>query len=231
MDDGQHSLAAQTPLPQLLSNENPPERLQRSSLPQKNTSIVVHGGQDSLVEASIETHVPEKNAENPRNELLGRHRTPAHKPPLVSPARPKTPKSHRNSDATPKRRQQTDEERRKGEATANRSPPPKWQIKILPVASARYLDSPAPSSPALMKLEAVFPLKTTTKGNATSSLAYDSEPLYIIIGRAPMDSSPASPRPRADEDDISDAHEKSLQEFIDEWEYDAEAPGVEGKTL
>lgn len=231
MDDGQHGLAAQTPLPQLLPNENVPKRLQRPSLPQRNTSMIVHSGQESLVEASMEPYAPEKIVENPRNDLLERRRTPAHGSLLGSPACSRTSPSNRNSDVAPKRPQQIEEERRKGDITAaNQSPPPKWQVKVLPVASAQDLGSPTPSSPALMKIEAVFPLKTTTEGNATYPLAYNSEPSYIIIGRPSMGSSPESPRPRADED-VSDAHEKSLQKFIDEWEYDAEAPAVEERRL
>lgn len=231
-DESQHGLAAQTPLPQLLSNTNAPKRLLRPSLPQKNTSMIVHSGQESLVEASTETCVPQQNTENPRHDRSGGCRTPAHESPHGSPTRSRTPKSHQNLDTVLERSQKTVDERLKGETTAANQPsPPKWHIRIVPVASSRDSGSPAPSSPTLMKLEAVFPLKASAEGNATSSLACNEEPSYIIIGRPPMDSSPESPRPQGHEEDTLVAQEKSLQEFIREWQYDAESPGLEEKRL
>ncbi|KAI7784889.1 hypothetical protein LA080_008920 [Diaporthe eres] len=231
-DEGQHGLAAQTPLPQLLVNANAPKRLLRPSLPQKNTSMIVHSGQESLVEASTETCVPQQNIENPRHDRPGRCRTPAHESPQGSPARSRTPKSHQNSDTVLKRSQKIEDERLKGEAAAANQPsPPKWHIRIVPVAPSRDSGSLTPSSPALMKLEAVFPLKISAEGNATSSLACNGEPSYILISRPPMDPSPDSLGPRADEEDILITQEKSLQEFIHEWQYDAESPAAEERKL
>lgn len=226
IDEGQHGLAAQKSLPQLLSNAMAPKRLKRPSLPQKNTSMIVHSGQESLVETPMEACVPQRNTENQRNERLGRRSTPAQESPQGSPVRSGTPKS----DTALKRPQKIDEEPLKGEtAAANQPPPPKWHVKILPVVSSRDSGSPTPSN--LIRLEAVFPLKASAEGKSTSSPACDGEPSYIIIGRPPMDSSPESPRSRAHEEDILVSQRKSLQEFIDEWEYDAEAPEVEEKKL
>lgn len=231
-DEGQHGLAAQIPLPQLLSNTNVPKRLQRPSLPQKNTSMIVHSGQVSLVEASPEHFVPQQNTENPRNDRSGRRSTNTRESPQGSAGRSKTPQTPRNSDNALKRPQKIEEGRLNGEiATANQTSPPSWHIKILPVVSSQDSGSPTPSSPALMKLEAFFPLEASVEDNATPSLSYNGEPSYIIIGRSPINSSPGSPHPRSDEDEIPVAQKKSLQQFIDEWEYDAESPGMEGRKL
>ncbi|KAK7722294.1 hypothetical protein SLS64_000831 [Diaporthe eres] len=149
-----------------------------------------------------------------------------------SPTRSRTPKSHQNSDTVLKKSQKIEGERSKGENTAANQPsPPNWHIRIVPVTSSRDSGSPAPSSPTLMKLEAVFPLKASTEGNATSSLECNGEPSCILISRQPMDSSPESPRPRVDGEDILAAQEKSLREIIHEWQYDAESPGVEERKL
>lgn len=232
-DEGQHGLAAQTTLPQLLSNTNVPKRLQRPSLPQKNTSMIVHSGQVSLVEASPEHFVPQQNTGNPRNDRSGRRSTNTRESPQGSAGRSKTPQTPRNSDNALKRPQKIEEGRLNGEiATANQtSPPPSWHIKILPVVSSQDSGSPTPSSPALMKLEAFFPLEASAEDNAAPSLSYNGESSYIIIGRSPINSSPGSPHPRSDEDEILVAQKQSLQQFIDEWEYDAESPGVEGRKL
>ncbi|KAK7726116.1 hypothetical protein SLS63_007793 [Diaporthe eres] len=158
--------------------------------------------------------------------------TPAHESPQGSPTRSRTPKSHQNSDTVLKKSQKIEGERSKGENTAANQPsPPNWHIRIVPVTSSRDSGSPAPSSPTLMKLEAVFPLKASTEGNATSSLECNGEPSCILISRQPMDSSPESPRPRVDGEDILAAQEKSLREIIHEWQYDAESPGVEERKL
>lgn len=231
-DDGQHGLAAQTPLPQLLSNTNAPKRLQRPSLPQKNTSMIVHSGQKSLVDASPESCVPQQDTEKPRNDPSERRRTLAHRSPQGSPGRSKTPKTPRNSDNALKRPRNFEEGRLNGEiTTANQTSPPSWHIKILPVVSSQDSGSPTPSSLALMKLEAFFPLEASAEDNAAPSLSYNGESSYIIIGRSPINSSPGSPHPRSDEDEILVAQKQSLQQFIDEWEYDAESPGVEGRKL
>lgn len=231
-DEGQHAMAAQTPFPQLFSNANAPKRLLRPSLPQRNTSMIVHSGQESLVDASTETSMPQQNTENPRNDWSGRCRTPAHESPQGSPTRSRTPKSHQNSDTVLKKSHKIEGERSKGEITAANQPSPaNWHIRIVPVTSSRDSGSPAPSSPTLMKLEAVFPLKASTEDNVTSSVACNGEPSCILISRQPMDSSPESLRPRADGEDILAAQEKSLREFIHEWQYDAESPGVEDRKL
>lgn len=231
-DEGQHGLAPQIPLPQFLSNTNAPKRLQRPSLPQKNTSMIVHSGQESLAEASPEYFVPQQNTEKPRNDRPGRRSTTARESPHGLADRSKTPKSPRNSDNALKRPQKIEEGRLDGEITAaSPTPPPSWHIKILPVASSQDSGSPTPSSPALMKLEAFFPIKASAEDNVASSLPYKDEPSYIIIGRPPMNSSPGSPHPRSDEDEILVAQKKSLQQFIDEWEYDAGAPGLEERKL
>lgn len=232
-EEGLHGLAAQTALPQLLSNANPPKRLQRPSLPHKNTSMIVHNGQESPVGASPEICVPQQIPGNPRNDGLGRRMTPAQGSPHGSPPRSRTPKSHQNFDTALKRPQKIEEERREEDTTAlAQSPPPKWHVKIFPVGTTQGSDSPIqiPSPPALMKLEAVFPLKACAEDNVSSSLSYNGETSYIIIGRPPMDSSPESPRSRDGGEGIPVAQERSLREFIDEWEYDAEAPGVEERT-
>lgn len=230
-DEGQYGLAAQTSLPHLLSNANVPKRLLRPSLPQKNTSMIVHSGQESLAEASTETCVPQQTTA--RHDRSGRCRTPTHESPQGSPARSRTPKSHQNSDTVLKRSQNIEDERLKGEtAAANQPLPPKWHIRIIPVASSRDSGSPSPSSPALMKLEAVFPLKASAEGNATSSLGCNGEPSYILLSRSLMDPSPESSRPQADDgEDILVAQEQSLQEFIREWQHDAESPGMEERKL
>lgn len=231
-DEAQHGLAVQTPLPQLLLNPNSPKRLQRPSLPQKNTSMIAHSGQESLVEASPEYFVPQQNTESSRDDRSGRRSTLARESPQGSADRSKTPKSPRNSDNALRRPQKIEEGRLDGDiTTTNQTSPPSWHIKILPVALSRDSGSPTPSSPALMKLEAFFPLKASAEDNVASSLPYNGEPSYIIIGRPPMDSSPGSPHPRSDEDEILVAQKKSLQQFIDEWECDAEAPGVEARKL
>lgn len=231
-DEGQHGWSAQTPLPRLLSNTNAPKRLQRPSLPQKNTSMIVHSGQESLVDASPESCVPQQDTEKARNDRSERRRTPAHKSSQGSPGRSKTPRTPRNSDNALNRPRKIEEGRLNGEiATANSTSPPSWHIKILPVVSSQDSGSPTPSSPALMKLEAFFPLEASAEDNAASSLSYNGEPSYIMIGRSLIDSSPGSPHPRSDEDEILVAQKKSLQQFIDEWEYDAESPGVEGRKL
>lgn len=228
-DEGQHGLAAQTPLAQVLSNA---KRLLRPSLPKRSTSMIAHSGQESLVEASTEICAPQQNTEDPRHDRSGRCRKPAHESPQGSPARPRTPKSHQNSDTVLKRSQKIEDEHLKGETTAANQPsPPRWHIRIVPVASSRDSGSPAPSSGTLVKLEAVFPLGSSAEGNTTSSLAYNGEPSYIITDRPPTDSSPESPRPRADKEDILVSPEKSLQEFIHEWQHDAESPGVEERRL
>lgn len=230
-EEGQHGSAAQIALPQLLSNANSPKRLQRPSLPQKNTSMIVHNGQEPPVEASPEICVPQQIPGIPRNDGLGRRRTAAQGSPHGSPARSRTPKSHQNSDTALKRPQKIEEEHREEDTTALARPsPPKWHVRILPVDTIQGSGSPTPSPPALMKLEAVFPLKACAEGNASSSLSYNGETSYIIIGRPPMDSSPESPRSRAGGEGVLTAQEKSLQDFIDEWEYDAEASGVEERT-
>lgn len=231
-DEGQHGSAAQTSLPQLLSSANAPKRLQRPSLSQKNTSMILHSGQESLVEASPEYFVTQQNTENPRIDRPGRRRTPARESPQGSPGRSRIPKSTQNSDNAPKFPKKIEEGPLEGEITAaNQTPPPSWHVKIFPVASSRDPGSPAPSSPALIKLEALFPLQASAEDNFASSLPYNGEPSYIIFGRSPMDSSPGSPHPRSDEDKILVGQEKSLQQFIDEWEYDAEAPGVEERRF
>lgn len=231
-DEGQHGLAAQTALAQVLSNANVPKRLLRPFLPKRSTSMIAHSGQESLMEASPETCVPQQNTEIPRHDRSGRCRTPAHESPQGSPARSRTPKSHQNSDTVLKRSQKIEDEHLKGETTAaNQTSPPKWHIRIVPVASSRDSGSPAPSSGTLVKLQAVFPLRASAEGNATSSLAYNGEPSCIITDRPPTDSSPESPRPRANEEGILVAQEKSLQEFIHEWQHDAESPGVEERRL
>lgn len=187
-DEGQHGLAAQTTLPQLLSNTNVPKRLQRPSLPQKNTSMIVHSGQVSLVEASPEHFVPQQNTGNPRNDRSGRRSTNTRESPQGSAGRSKTPQTPRNSDNALKRPQKIEEGRLNGEI----------------------------ATPALMKLEAFFPLEASAEDNAAPSLSYNGESSYIIIGRSPINSSPGSPHPRSDEDEILVAQKQSLQQFIDE---------------
>lgn len=228
-DEGQHGLATQSLLPQFLSNTNVPKRLQRPSLPRGNTSMIVHSGHESLVEASRETCVPRQNTENPRKERSRRRSTSANESPQGSPVRSGTPNFHWNSSTSLRRPQKVEEESRGVNTTSANQP--KWQVRILPVASSRESGSPTAYSPALMKLEAVFPLEASAEGSAASSLVCKGEPSYIIIGRPPMESSTESPHPGADGDEILVAEEKSLQEFIDEWECDAGAPEVEERRL
>lgn len=233
IDDAQHGLAAPSPSPQLHANEHSPKKLQRPCLPQKSTSMIVHSGQESLVESSTENFMAQQVTENPKNERLGRRRTPVEGLPQGSPAASRSPRSQRTSGTAPKRPQKIKEEHSGGEAmvATDHPSPPKWHVESLPVASARDSSKLNLSSPALMKFEAVFPLKGFAQSNAASSLAYNSESSYIIIGPVPMVKSAESPLSRDQEEDNPIPYEKSLQDFIDEWEYDAEASGSEEKRL
>lgn len=123
MDAGQHGLAAQNSLPQLLSNTMAPKRLQRPSLLQKNTSMIVHSGQESLAETSTEAYVPQQNEEIGRIERLERSSTPAQESLQGSPTRYRTAQSHQNSDTAPERPQKIDDERLKEDAAATNRPP------------------------------------------------------------------------------------------------------------
>ncbi|KAJ0120241.1 hypothetical protein J7T55_001098 [Diaporthe amygdali] len=229
-DETQRGLIVQTFPPQNSADDKSPKKLHRPSLPQKNTSMIVHSGQESLVEPLMEPFAPQQLIENPRNERLGRRSTPIHVSPQGSPTGFRTPKSHPNSDPALKRPQKIKGQSLEGDnMAANQSRPPKWHVKILPVASARKAGDSAHPAPALVKFEVVFPLRAFAESNATSSPAYNSEPSYIIIGRVPLDHSPESPGSSAEEEAAPAAHEKSLQEVIDEWECDAEAPGVKEK--
>ncbi|KAL1848369.1 hypothetical protein Daus18300_013615 [Diaporthe australafricana] len=134
------------------------------------------------------------------------------------------------SDTALQRPQKIKEERSEGEAVAvNQPSPPKGHVSILPVSVARDSSKRRPSSPAFLKFEAVFPLKAIAEGNAVASIVYNSEPSYIIIGTTPTSNSAESPLARAQQEGSPFPHEKSLREFIDEWDYDADAPGVEKK--
>lgn len=227
-EEGQHSLAGQTSQGQLASNENALRRLQRPSFPQRNTSMIVHNGQDSPVEVTSRTSLPQQVTHNSSTERLVRHKTPAQGSPLSLP----TPKSHQNSETALKAPQKVEEEGREGDsAKHNRSSSPQWHVRILPISPSRDLGSAASSPPALIRVEAAFPLQASAEGHATCALSYNGEPSYFLIGQPPMDSSPESPRLQASKEGTSVENKKTLQEFIDEWEYDAEAPDVEDKKL
>lgn len=224
-DEGQHSFAGQTSLAQFATNENAVKRLQRPSFPQRNTSMIVHNGQESPVEATSRTSLPQQVTHNSS-------KTPAQESPLGLPARPRTSKSQPNSETALKTPQKSEEESREGDsAKHNHQSSPKWHVRILPISPSRDPGSAASSPPSLIRVEAVFPLQTSTEGNATCSLSYNGEPSYFLISQPPVDSSSGSPRLHASKEGTSVDNKKTLQEFIDEWEYDAEAPGVEDKKL
>lgn len=232
-DEGQFGLAAQTSLPQLIPNENSPKRLQRPSFPQRNTSMLVHNSQESSVGASMETVLAPQIKQNARTERSERRMTPAPEFLLRSPAHYRPPISDQNSDIAAEKLQKSDECQEGHTVAHNYSYRPKWHVRILPVASSRGRGrgSTTRSSPTLMKFEAVFPFKASAEGNVMPSLSYNGESSFFIIGQPPVDSSPESPRPQTVGEETSVDHEKTLQDLIDEWEYDAVAPGVEDKKL
>lgn len=230
-DEGQFSLAAQTSSSQLIPNQNSPKRLQRPYFPQRNTSMIVHNGQDASAGASMETVLAQQIKQNARTERSGRRTTPAREFSLRSPAHYRPPISHQNSDIVAEKPQKSNEYQEGHTAAHHYSSRPKWQVRILPIASSRGQGSTTYSSPTLVKFEAVFPLKATAEGNTMPSLSYNGESSYFIIGQPPMDSSPESPFPQTVREETSIDHEKTLQDLIDEWEYDAVAPGVEDKKL
>lgn len=231
-EEGQYSSAAQASLAQLSSNENALKRLQRPSFPQRNTSMIVHNGQDSPAEFPARTLLPQQITQNSGTERLVRRKTPAHESPLGLPPRPGTSKSHQTSDTVLRTPQKSEGDGREGDSGKHRQPSsPKWHVKILPIFPSRDLGSASSSPPAVIRVEAAFPLQASAKGNATCSLSYNGEPSYFLISQSPVDSSPGSPRLRAGKEGTSVDQEKTLQEFIDEWEYDAEAPGAEEKKL
>ncbi|KAI3400102.1 hypothetical protein diail_4332 [Diaporthe ilicicola] len=209
-----------------LAGEERPD-IGRGLLKRRNDLMV----QESLVEPSTETLMPQQVTENPRNERLGGSRTPSQGLPQGSSAVSRSPRSHRASEPALKKPQKVEEKSEQHTSTANKTLLPKWHVKILPVTSAREPSNPTLSSPCLVEFEAVFPLKALAESNAASSLAYYSETSYITIGPAPIGPSPGSGRPRADEEIIQLSDEKLLQKFIDEWEYDAEASGVDESRL
>lgn len=192
--------------------------------------MIVHNGQESLViETPTGRLLPQQITQKSSAEWLGRRKMPAQESPLGLPARSRTSKCQRNSGNTMEKSQKSEEDG-DGDITAHDHPsPPKWHVKILPIAPSRDLGSAASSPPAIVKLEAVFPLKASAEGNAMPSLSCNGGHSYFIIGQPPTAPSPKSPRPQASEGATSVDHEKTLQEFIDEWEYDAEAPGIEDK--
>jgi hypothetical protein len=230
-EDGQHGLTAPASVSQHPSNENTLKRLHRPSFLQRNTSMIVHDGQESLAETPMGRFLPQQITQNPSTERLGRRKTPAQESPLDSPNRSRTSKCQRSSDNALEKHQKNEEGREGDIFVRDQSSPPNWHVKILPIAPSRDIGSSASSLPALVKLEVVFPLRASAQGNSMPSLLYSGEPSYFVISRPPTDSSPRSPRLQASEESASVDHERNLREFIDEWEYDAEVPEVEDRKL
>ncbi|CAN8105961.1 unnamed protein product [Discula destructiva] len=101
------------------------------------------------------------------------------------------------------------------------SPPPKWHVRIVPIALNREAILPSspprtPAAPAFVKLEAVFPYRFFSEGN--SAARWSGEGSYIIIGRPPMDDYQSPLNPDEFEHEFGPATERSLRDFIDEWE-------------
>lgn len=102
----------------------------------------------------------------------------------------------------------------------DQSPPPskEWQVSIVPVP--RSPSSP-PTSPTLAKLEAIFPYSLFAGRNAASSLERSTEGSYTAyIGRPPpVDICPGYPHyPQEYGQDSQAVLEKSLQDYINEWD-------------
>lgn len=125
--------------------------------------------------------------------------------------------------------------------------PPRWHVRILPVSltprERNSLPPNTPASPAFVKLEAVFPYRFFANGRTATTTGWSSEGSYIIIGRPPLvagtNTGMADSPPLQCEDfehAFQTVHERSLQDFIDEWEYAAGTPagerddGREGQT-
>lgn len=159
--------------------------------------------------------------------------SPPPPPPATTPGsqgRAASPPGRANSRPPPASHQAT------GTEDCHSGSPLRWHVRIVPVALGS-----SSNTPALVKLEAVFPYrfflgrdrdgKTTAAAAATAG--WSSEGSYIIIGRPPVglpDSRDAGvdaelmedsrdPLPREDyEHHFQVAHDRSLQDFIDQWE-------------
>lgn len=101
------------------------------------------------------------------------------------------------------------------------SPPPKWHVRIVPISLNRdpiYPSSPprTPAPPAFIKLEAVFPYRFFSDGNAAAR--WSGEGSYIIIGRPPVDEGQSPLNLDESEHEFGPATARSLRDFIDEWD-------------
>lgn len=129
--------------------------------------------------------------------------------------------SHRNSSQGP----------RAGEEPP--SPPPKWHVRIVPVAFNRDPILPSspprtPAPPAFVKLEAVFPYRFFSDGNAAAR--WCGEGSYIIIGRPPVDEHQSPLNLDECEQEFGPATERCLGDFIDEWECSVDETAGQGEV-
>lgn len=126
------------------------------------------------------------------------------------------------------------------QSTVLSSAPSRWHVRIIPISSpptgsgstniggnreAVGISPSTPSAafPAYVKLEAVIPYRYA-HDSSLGAAALSGEGSYIIIGRPPQDTNGGSgqmylPGPLADcWHQLQTVREKSLQEYIDEWE-------------
>ncbi|KUI72870.1 hypothetical protein VM1G_08450 [Cytospora mali] len=96
--------------------------------------------------------------------------------------------------------------------------PCRWQVRIVPIPCFPSPGVPPSTTPAFVKLEAVFPYRFFADGNAASPPGRSSEGSYIIIGRPPLELHPGDPHSQDCGQDFQAVPEKSLQDYIDEWD-------------
>ncbi|KUI61045.1 hypothetical protein VP1G_08239 [Cytospora mali] len=100
----------------------------------------------------------------------------------------------------------------------NQTLPCRWQARIIPIPCSPSSGSPPSTTPTFVKLEAIFPYKSFADGNAASPPGWSSEGSYTIIGQPLLDNAPGDPHFQDCGQDFQDVPEKSLQDYIDEWD-------------
>lgn len=107
-------------------------------------------------------------------------------------------------------------------------PPSRWHVRIVPVPSPPSLGAPwSTSPPAFVKLEAVFPCRSSADDGAEPSPAWGGEGSYIIMGRPLADVYPGVSHFQDYGIGSRDVRGEMLQEYVDEWDdYAAEALGL-----